>query len=94
MAELFLWAEERRWGTAARHELERVISRFVVVPYDTELARTWARVMSGVKRQGRRLEAGDGWIAATAVHRRLRLIAHDRDFTGLRIPSLEVVCFA
>lgn len=94
MAELFQWAEERGWAAPARRDLERVISRFVVIPYDTELARTWARVMATAKREGRRLESGDAWIAATAVHRALRLVTHDRDFLGLRIPNFDVLCFA
>jgi len=94
VAELFQWAQERRWGAAARRDLERVVGRFLVVPYDTELGRTWARVMTAARRQGRRLDVGDGWTAATAVHRRLRLITHDRDFVGLGIPDLDVLCLA
>jgi predicted nucleic acid-binding protein len=50
--------------------------------------------MTAAKSQGRRLEAGDGWIAATAVHPRLQLITHDRDLVGLKIPDLDVICYA
>ena len=66
----------------------------MVVPYDTELARTWARVMTEAKRRGRRLEAGDGWIAATAIHRKLVLVTYDRDFVGLGLTDLHVICYA
>lgn len=94
VAELFQWAEERRWGPTARQDLDRLIGKFVVVPYDTGLARTWGRVMAMAKSAGRRLESADAWIVATAVHRRLPLITHDRDLVGLPIPDLKVVCFA
>jgi predicted nucleic acid-binding protein len=93
-AELFQWAEERQWGTAARNDLDRVIGSLLVVPYDTDLARAWGRVMSLAKGAGRRLEAGDAWIAATAVHRQLTLLTHDRDLVGLSIPGLNVICYA
>jgi hypothetical protein len=37
------------------------------------------------------LESGDAWIIATAVHRRLPLVSHDKDHLGLGIPKLEVI---
>jgi predicted nucleic acid-binding protein len=63
-------------------------------PYDYELARVWARVCVEAERVGRRLEAGDAWIAATAVHRQIPLLVHDRDFKNLPISGLTVISFA
>ena len=94
VAELFQWAEEREWGTTARGDLERLIARFVVVPYDTELARAWGRVMAHAKSIGRRLESADAWIVATAVHRRIPLITHDHDLVDLQISGLSVTCYS
>src|SRR5580765_8054546 len=78
VAELFDWAEENKWGAAQRNALDLFIARFVVVPYEAELGKAWARVMTHCRAKGRRLEAGDAWIAATAIHRRLPLLTHDR----------------
>ncbi len=94
VAELFAWAEERRWDEARRADLENFLSKFLVIPYDVELARAWARVMTHSKRIGRRLEAGDAWIAATAACRQIPLVTHDRDFVGLRLAGLAVICHA
>lgn len=94
VAELFQWAEERHWGAVPRRDLEQLIGRFVVVPYDTELAHVWARVMSAAKAAGRRIESADAWIAATAIHRQLPLLTHDRDFGSVSIPGLHVICHA
>lgn len=93
VAELWAWAEENNWGDIQRAGLAVFLRRFLVIPYDFELAKVWAKVTDHCKKRGRRLEAGDAWIAATAVHRRLPLLTHDRHHIGLEIPSLNVVSF-
>jgi tRNA(fMet)-specific endonuclease VapC len=93
-AELYQWAEQKNWGTAQRNALDHFISRFLMIPYDEDLGRAWARVMTRARALGRRLEAGDAWIAATAVRHQIALITHDRDFTELALPGLQVVCHA
>jgi tRNA(fMet)-specific endonuclease VapC len=94
IAELWKLAEKRRWASARRSVLEEFLRGFVVIPYDYELARVWARVCVEAERVGRRLEAGDAWIAATAVHRQIPLLVHDRDFKNLPISGLTVISFA
>jgi hypothetical protein len=69
VAELWRLLERNRWGEARPRGLEAFLPRFLVIPFDAELAEVWARVTVEAERIGRRLEAGDGWIAATAVHR-------------------------
>lgn len=91
VAELWRWAESREWGDEARHGLDIFIKQFLVIPYDYALAQTWARTMHASQREGRRLETGDCWIAATAVHRNIPLLTHDRDFLSLSIPGLQVI---
>ena len=44
VAELWSWAEENNWGSKRREGLERFIQRFLVIPYELELAKTWAQV--------------------------------------------------
>jgi len=95
VAELWHWAESRGWGHRARTELDTFLGRFLIVPSDHELARIWARVTRESRRIGRRLEAGDCWIAATAaIQRQIPLLTHDRDFVGLSIPGLDVISYA
>jgi tRNA(fMet)-specific endonuclease VapC len=94
VAELFHWAESRNWGPTQIGRLNQMLGELVVVPYDTPLAMAWAKTMLQASRQGNRLEAGDGWIAATAVHMQLPLLTLDRDFARLHIPGLQVICYA
>lgn len=94
VAELFRWAEQNKWGERQRSSLDAFINRFVIIPYDLELARTWARVMTQAREAGSRLESGDAWIAATAVHRGIPLVTHDRDFCNASIPGLQIICHA
>jgi tRNA(fMet)-specific endonuclease VapC len=93
VAELWQWAEANRWGEKARQELDAFVRRFLVIPYDYELAQVWARVMEQSKNEGRRFEAGDCWIAATAVHRNIPLLSHDRDFANRRIAGFNVITY-
>lgn len=94
IAELWSWAEENNWGTTLRTGLETFLQKFVVIPYDSELAKTWARLSTHCKRTGRRLEAGDAWIAASAAHYKLTLLTHDLDHVGLDFPELNVVYYS
>lgn len=93
VAELWSWAEENNWGSSRREGLERFIRRFLIIPYELELAKVWAQVSTHCKRIGRRLEAGDAWIAATAVRFRIPLLTHDRDHVGLNHPDLHVISY-
>lgn len=93
VAELWDWAEKNGWQDRAREGLDAFIRRFLVVPFDYQLARIWARVMDGSRREGRRFEAGDCWIAATAVHRGVPLLTHDWDFAGRTIEGLRVITY-
>ena len=93
VGELWAWAEDNNWGTKLRADLEAFLRRFLVIPFDFELAKTWARVSAQAKRQGKRLEAGDAWIVATAVHRGIPLLTHDRDQAQVVIPDLEVISY-
>lgn len=93
VAELWDWAEANHWGETARRGLDAFIRRFLVIPYDFELAQVWARVMDASRRSGRRLESGDCWIVATAVHRKIPLLTHDRDMVGHSIPDLRTISY-
>jgi tRNA(fMet)-specific endonuclease VapC len=93
VAELWAWAEDNNWGEKQRTGLDAFLRRFLVIPYDFALAKVWASVSAHCKKRGRRLEAGDAWIVATAVYRRIPLLTHDGDHVGLDVPDLAVVSY-
>lgn len=94
VAELWSWAEENNWGTSWRAGLEIFLQKFLVIPYESELAKTCPRISTQCKRIGRRLEAGDAWIASSAAHYKLILLTHDSDHVGLNFPDLNVVYYS
>jgi predicted nucleic acid-binding protein len=91
VAELWGWAAENRWNQKERRGLERFLRKFIIVPFDMDMAQMWALVSAHCKKRGRRLEAGDAWIVACALHRRLPLVTHDRDQLNLGLPDLTIV---
>jgi len=93
VAEQWEWAETRNWPAPRRKELDAFLRKFLVIPYDYKLAQVWAQVMSQSRTEGRRFEAGDCWIAATAVHRGLTLLTHDKIFVGRSITGLRVISY-
>ncbi|HEV8604085.1 MAG TPA: PIN domain-containing protein [Tepidisphaeraceae bacterium] len=94
IAELFQWAEQNSWNASNRAALDQFISQFLEVPYDRDLGRAWAKIMTHARSIGRRLDAADAWIAASALRHGLALIAHDADFVDLKVRGLTVICHA
>lgn len=90
VGELFLWAESNGWSRRRRVEMEEKLRNYVVVPYDHEIARAYARIAAERKRYGRPISLHDAWIAACAVRHAVPLVTHNaKDFEG--ITSLEVI---
>jgi predicted nucleic acid-binding protein len=94
VAEMRLGGLASRWGLARRQRLEGFLATLEVVVYTDELAWRWSQVMYAARQSGRRLEAGDGWIAATAMLLGVPLVTHDRDFADLSIPGNRTICHA
>jgi tRNA(fMet)-specific endonuclease VapC len=42
VAELFKWTLKRRWGTEKVERLEAVLRRYLIIPFDRDLAWAWA----------------------------------------------------
>lgn len=89
VGELYKWPLERNWGEERRRALESLIHGFAVLPYDDQLARTWAELMAAGKRAGRVPNFADSWIAATALRHGLALVTHNakhfQKVAGLKI---------
>ena len=65
----------------------------MVAPYNRELCRRWAEVTVAAERSGRRIECGDGWIAATVLMYQVPLVTHNRShYAG--IPGLVLISHA
>ena len=93
VAELYVLAERRKWGRPRVRDLEAHLSAAVVVPYDVDICRTYARLKTSLRNpsgSARVIESNDLWIAACAVRHAIPLITHNRrHFEG--IPGLNIV---
>jgi len=79
VAELYQWAFMRNWNAHSLARLEERMQTYVIVPYDAELCRQWAKVCVERQRLGRPISAQDAWIAATAIRHNCPLVTHNRD---------------
>ncbi|MBW1800971.1 MAG: type II toxin-antitoxin system VapC family toxin [Deltaproteobacteria bacterium] len=89
VGELFYGAEKARWGHQRRMKLETTLRNFLVIPYDYEIAKNYARILADCDRQGRPISSNDAWIAACAMRHTVPLVTHNaKDFetiSGLKL---------
>ena len=83
VAEMHYGAEKNGWGEKRRLQLEEHLKNFVVLPYNNEIAKVYARIVVERERIGRRIDWPDAWIAATALWHRSPLVSHDGDFADI-----------
>jgi tRNA(fMet)-specific endonuclease VapC len=84
VGELFYGAERANWGTQKRLKLETTLRNFLVIPYDYEIAKTYARILADCERKGRPISSNDAWIAACAVRHSVPLVTHNaKDFESV-----------
>ncbi len=85
LAELHGWALQHRWGQFRRDELSRHLGRYAVLHSNQLMCEWWAEVTTQSRRQGRRLDVADAWIAATALSFNIPLVTHNPgDYAGIR----------
>jgi predicted nucleic acid-binding protein len=94
VVEMRLGALNRSWGTERTEALEAFLASLVLVEYTDRLGRCWARIMHEARSVGKRLEAGDARIAATALLLNAPLLTHDKDFSAEASPSITVVRYS
>jgi predicted nucleic acid-binding protein len=64
------------------------LSRFAIMPSSHDLVLKWAEAMVAARRNGRRIETADAWIAATALLSDAPLLTHNKaDYLG--VPGLR-----
>ena len=89
LEELWFGAYKGGWGDRRKNGLRRDIDQYEVIWSSPDLVRISAHLRNGRERAGRRLNAADAWVAATALLLDSPLASHDRDFAA--IPNLELV---
>jgi tRNA(fMet)-specific endonuclease VapC len=77
VAELFKWTLKRRWGPRKVEQLETALRRYVVIPYDRDLAWVWARVVATSEDVGRPMAPSDAWVAAAALRHDVPLLTNN-----------------
>ncbi len=91
VAELYQWAYIRDWAEQRLAQLEERLRTYIIIPFDNELCRQWARTCVERKRLGRPISVQDAWIAASALRHGCALVTHNRDdfanIAGLNIIS-------
>jgi predicted nucleic acid-binding protein len=88
-AELEQWIMFAKWGADRVRRFRVFMTRFASVPSSRDLIARWAEVMVAARANGRRIEAADAWIAATALLYGATLITHNpKDYAG--VPNLLV----
>ncbi|WP_341717531.1 type II toxin-antitoxin system VapC family toxin [Micromonospora sp. FIMYZ51] len=91
VAELHFGAAKAGWGERRVLTLEEAICRYLVAPYDPELARLWGRLKSQAQKSGHPLghatQTNDLWVCATAIYYDAPLLTLNRrhfdSFPGL-----------
>jgi tRNA(fMet)-specific endonuclease VapC len=94
VAELHFGATMANWGERRRGELAESIRRYVIAPYDEDMARLWGNLKAQARRAGHALGAAeqtnDLWICATAIYHDAPLLtANRRHFEGF--PGLSLL---
>ena len=82
------------WGQERNHRLEQFLQDTDIIHSSEALTRLWAEIMRESRRIGKRLEAADAWITATALLLNAPLLTHDKDFDAQACPSIAIVCYA
>ena len=89
-AELEQWVLLAKWGVDRVRRFRVFMTGFASVPSSRDLILQWAGVMVAARANGRRIEAADAWIAATALLYGAALLTHNpKDYLGL--PNLSVL---
>jgi predicted nucleic acid-binding protein len=90
VGELYYGAEKANWGDRRWTELEDILEDLLILPYDFEIARNFARIKVERETLGRPISLHDAWIAASGVQYAVPLVTHNpKDFAS--ISNLQVI---
>lgn len=87
VGELYVWAEIRKWSPQTVAVFEEKLKVCVIIPYDLELCKTYARIKAKLP-GGRVVPVNDFWIAVCAIRHAIPLLTNNkRHFAN--IPGLK-----
>lgn len=94
VAEAHFGATYANWGERKLRELEAAIRRYVVVPYNADMAKLWGKLRSQATKTGHPLgqkaQTNDLWVATTALFYDAPLLTNNRaHFAGM--PGLKLI---
>lgn len=86
VGELAKWAVARKWGQDRRDHLDAWTAGRPVIPYDTQIARTWGELAGAAQLRGRPRPQNDTWIAACCLRYQVPLVTlNTADFTDFAV---------
>ena len=69
-----------------------LVTRIPLLPVDDEVSNAWAQMRAYLAASGRRVDANDMWIAATAAAHEIPVVTQDADFDHLNgVAGLTVI---
>jgi predicted nucleic acid-binding protein len=75
-----------------RLETLEAVARIAVLQVDDDVARAWAQMRAYLAASGKRVNANDIWIAATAAAHEIPVVTQDADFDALAgVAGLSVI---
>jgi predicted nucleic acid-binding protein len=89
VGELYYGAQKRQWSHKSIQSLEDRLKAVVIVPYDAELCRVYARTRAAIA-TGFTVAPNDLWIASCAIRHGVPLITNNRRHFE-RIPRLTII---
>lgn len=87
--ELLFGATKKKWGANKLRKLEERLKAVVVVPYDNEICRTYAKIRASLP-PGITVAPNDLWIAACAMRHGIPLVSNNKKHFE-KIPGLNLI---
>jgi tRNA(fMet)-specific endonuclease VapC len=93
VAELYYGAAMAGWGERRRRDLAEMIRRYLIAPYNEDMAKLWGALKAQARQAGHALGAdpqtNDLWTCATAIYHDAPLLTanrrHFENFPGLSL---------
>lgn len=89
IGELFYGAEQSTRKEENRKRIEALTEASLVIDCDSDTARLYGKIKSGLKAKGTPIPENDIWIAALAEQHKFTLVTRDKHFNNIETISIE-----